>query len=133
MADQELEAQKKQELTTGGSEFTREGVYFSPAVDIFDTAGELVILADMPGITADSVEVDLKDDTLTILGKNEPAEQSGQSLLEEFRTGNYYRAFRITNVVDRAKISASMADGVLRLTLPKISEAVPRKIPITSA
>jgi HSP20 family protein len=132
MADQELEAPKKQEVATGVGEFTREGIYFSPAVDIYDTARELVILADMPGIKADSVEVDLKDDTLTIMGKNEPTEQTGQSLLEEYRIGNYYRAFRITNVVDRSKISAAMADGVLRLTLPKVSEAVPRKIPITS-
>ena len=100
MADHGLEPQKKQELPTTGGEFTREGVYFSPAVDIYDTAKELVILADMPGIGPDSVEVDLKDDTLTILGKLQPTKAAGQTLLEEYGTGNYFRSFRITNVVD---------------------------------
>jgi HSP20 family molecular chaperone IbpA len=133
MADQELQAVAKQTVTPEAGEFTREGVYFSPAVDIFDTEKELVLLADMPGVNAENVEIDLREDTLTILGKVPQEDSGGQGLLTEYRTGNYFRTFRITEIVDRANITASINDGVLKLTLPKVAKAVPRKIPITGS
>jgi HSP20 family protein len=132
MADQELEVTQKQPLTSDTSEFTREGIYFSPAVDIFDTAKELVMLADMPGVNSDNVEIDLSEDILTILGKIQ-TEDKGQTILNEYRMGNYFRTFRLTEVVDSSKITASMADGVLKIILPKVEKAVPRKIQITNS
>jgi len=132
MADQELQAMEKQAVTSEVGEFTREGVYFSPAVDIFDTEKELVLLADMPGVNAEHVEIDLREDTLTILGRVPQESAQGQALLAEYKTGNYFRTFRITEIVDRTKITASISDGVLKLVLPKVEKAVPRKIPIVS-
>jgi HSP20 family protein len=132
MADQEIQAAPKQELSPEAGEFTREGVYFSPAVDIFDNDQELVILADMPGVNAEEVEIDLRDNVLSIIGKMTPEGEKGDFLLREYRTGNYFRTFRITDMVDQSKITASMSDGVLRLVLPKVEKAVPRKIPITT-
>ena len=132
MADQEIQVAPKQELSPEGGEFTREGVYFSPAVDIFDTEKELVLLADMPGVGADDVEIDLRDNVLSIVGKMLPEDEKGEFLLREYRTGNYFRTFRITEVVDQSKITASMSDGVLKLVLPKVAKAVPRKIPIAA-
>jgi HSP20 family protein len=133
MADQELQPTEKTEVQPEEGEFTREGVYFSPAVDIFETETELVLLADMPGVTPESVDVDLRDDTLTILGKVDLPKQEGRVLLGEYRTGNYFRTFRITEIVDRSKISAAISDGVIKITFPKVEKAVPRKIPITAA
>jgi HSP20 family protein len=133
MADQELHATDKREIEPEKGEFTREGLYFSPAVDIFDTEKELVLLADIPGVAPDKLEIDLREDTLTILGKiEEEVEPSGRALLNEYRTGNYFRSFRVTQGIDRAKITAAISDGVLKLTLPKVEKAVPRKIPITA-
>jgi len=132
MPDQEIQATPKQEVAPETSEFTREGVYFSPAVDIYGTERELVILADMPGVSADNVEIDLRDDVLSIIGKTESEEEAGTALLTEYRKGNYFRSFRITELLDQSKISASMSDGVLRLVLPKVEKAVPRKIPISA-
>ena len=130
MADQELEISQKQELKPEGGELTYEGVYFSPAVDIYGTETELVLLADMPGVASDQVEIDLKEDVLSILGKVPEGPAVGQDLLAEYRTGNYFRTFRITDDVDRGKIAASMSDGVLKVTLPKSPKVLPRKIPI---
>jgi HSP20 family protein len=130
MADQELQISQKQELRPEKGELTYEGVYFLPAVDIYGTETELVLLADMPGVSSDQLEIDLKDDALSILGKVPAGPAVGQELLAEYRTGNYFRTFRITQDIDRAKIAASISDGVLKVTLPKAAKAVPRKIPI---
>ncbi|MBI5572573.1 MAG: Hsp20/alpha crystallin family protein [Desulfomonile tiedjei] len=132
MSNQELQTTEKKELDTPTAEFTREGVYFSPAVDIYDSETELVLLADMPGVSPDRVEIDLRENMLTIVGK--VAEETGdfQPLLTEYRSGNYFRTFRISEIVDQSKITASVADGVLKLVLPKVQKAVPRKITISA-
>ncbi len=131
MADQELQVSSKQEIAPEKGELTLEGPYFSPAVDIYSTETELVLMADMPGVQSDQVEIDLRDDVLSILGKVPTESGPGESLLAEYRTGNYFRTFRLTDDIDRNKITAAFSDGVLKLTLPKAAKAVPRKIPIT--
>ncbi len=131
MAD-ELPVTNKSEVAPQG-EFTREGRYFSPAVDIFGSDNELILLADMPGVSPDQVEIDLQEEVLTILGRiTQEAEEKGQGLMTEYQTGNYFRSFRVTDMIDQTKITASMSDGVLKLVMPKAEKAVPRKIPITS-
>ncbi len=69
MTEQELQVKEKQAVPSEAGEFTHEGIYFSPAVDIFDTQKELVLLADMPGVSAENIEIDLREDALTILGR----------------------------------------------------------------
>jgi len=131
MVDQELQPTPKQEIAPEKGELTVEGPYFSPAVDIYSNETELVLMADMPGVKSDQVEVDLREGILSILGKVPVETGSGESLLAEYRTGNYFRTFRLTDDIDTGKITASISDGVLKLTLPKAAKAVPRKIPIT--
>ncbi len=132
MAEQEIEVSQKQEVTPAKGELTYEGVYFTPAVDIYETDKELVLLADVPGVEADGLEVDLRDDYLSIVGRMATAREEGESLLEEYRVGSYFRNFLVTDVVDQSGITASLADGVLKVVLPKAAKAIPRKIPITS-
>jgi len=132
MADLELQATQKQQVEPSEGEFTREGTYFVPAVDIYENSKELVLLADMPGVQTGDVEVDLKEGTLTIVGKVHGQDVKGESLLNEYKIGNYFRSFRLTEVIDQGKISAAMSDGVLKLTMPKVEKAIPRKIPITA-
>ena len=132
MTDQELQATPKQQAESPEGEFTHEGTYFVPAVDIYENSKELVLLADMPGVPSGDVEVDLKEGTLTIVGKVGPESDEGEPILVEYRVGNYFRSFRLTDVIDQSNITAAMSDGVLRLTLPKVEKAIPRKIPITT-
>jgi HSP20 family protein len=131
MADQEIQVVEKKELSPEGGELTRNGVYFTPAVDIFETTQELTVVVDLPGINPEDVEVDLRESVLTIIGETQPNVSEGQELLTEYRTGGYYRTFRVNDLIDHSKIAASMADGVLTLKLPKSGKATPRKIPVS--
>jgi HSP20 family protein len=130
MANQEIQVVDKKELSPESAEITRNGVYFTPAVDIFENSSELTVVVDMPGINSEDVEVDLRENILTIIGDTKAEEFQGQELLTEYRTGGYYRTFRVNNLIDHAKIAASMSDGVLTLKLPKSEKAIPRKIPV---
>jgi HSP20 family protein len=131
MTDKELQVSEKQEIAADGAELTREGIYFTPAVDICETDQELMILADMPGLKADGVDIELKEGILSIEGRVPAATQSGENLLSEYKKGSYFRSFRVTDTVDAGKIAASLSNGVLKVTLPKHEKALPKKIPVT--
>ena len=125
----DLEPRAKHEVT--GTESTRPGRIFSPAVDIFETDGAITVLADMPGVRADGLTIDLRENTLTIDGRIADIEgPNEQALLTEYETGSFRREFRLTNLIDRNRIDAALRDGVLRLTLPKAEAARPRKIEV---
>ncbi len=126
----ELKIKEKQEVSTQ-AEQTRPGLVFTPNVDIFETDKELVLLADMPGVKAEDLNIDLRDDTLTLAGDVQPYQDPGESdILIEYEVGKYYRQFSLSEIIDQSKIDAQLKDGVLRLTLPKVEKATPRKIAV---
>ena len=126
----ELQVKEKQEVTTS-AEQTKPGLVFTPAVDIFENDTEIVLLADMPGVKAQDLNIDLRDDTLTLDGGVEALEASGEeSVLMEYEVGKYFRKFSLSEVIDQEKIDAQLKDGVLRLTLPKVEKATPRTIAV---
>jgi HSP20 family protein len=128
----ELKIREKQELTTP-AEQTRPGLVFAPSVDIFETDKELVLLADMPGVKAGDLSIDLRDDTLTLAGDVQPGQGPDESdILIEYEVGKYYRQFSLSEIIDQARIDAKLEDGVLRLTLPKVEKATPRRIEVQS-
>lgn len=125
----EMAPRQKQELA--GAESTRPGLVFTPAVDIFETEAAITVLADMPGVRADGLSIDLRENVLSIEGQvADVRQEQEQELLREYETGSFRREFRITNLIDRDKIDAALHDGVLRLTLPKAEAARPRKIEV---
>ena len=125
----EMTPAQKQELA--GAETTRPGRVFEPNVDIFETDAAITVLADMPGVEAGGLDIDLRDNLLTITGTVKPVEDEGEHvLLHEYETGSFYRQFRLSNAVDQNRIDAALRDGVLRLTLPKAEAHRPRKIEI---
>lgn len=126
----EIQVKPKQEVTSP-AEQTKPGVVFTPSVDIFETDRELTLLADLPGVTAENLTIDLRENTLTLTGEVEPFESANEEdILIEYEIGKYYRQFSLSNVIDQSKINANLTDGVLRLTLPKVEEAKPRKIEV---
>lgn len=131
-SNKELKLKEKQELS-GAVEHTRPGLVFTPDVDIFETDQALTLLADMPGVTSDALTIDLRDDTLTITGETFAERNAGEAqLMAEYETGTYYRQFSLSEIIDQQKIDAQLKNGVLRLTLPKVEKAAPRKITVRS-
>jgi len=129
----ELQVKEKQEVATP-AEQTRPGLVFTPEVDIFETEREITLLADMPGVAAGDVNIDLREGVLTLSGDVKPWEGAGESdVLVEFEIGKYYRQFSLSEVIDQNKIVAKLEDGVLRLNLPKTEKALPRRITVNAA
>jgi HSP20 family protein len=131
MADKDLQIQEKQEVQATG-ESTRNVPVFVPAVDIYESENALTLVADMPGVPIENVDIDLDSDQLTIRGTIPPQEEKGKAIFREYTSGDYYRQFTLSSDIDREKIQASMKDGVLKLVLPKAEAAKPRKITIQS-
>ncbi len=129
----EIKVKEKQEVTTP-AEQTVEGLVFTPEVDIFETEKAITLLADIPGVTPENLNIDLRDNVLTMTGDVECQEAAGEEhLVMEYETGRYYRQFTLSEVIDQSKIDAKLTHGVLRLTLPKVEKATPRKIAIKAA
>ena len=111
-------------------EQTRPGVVCMPAVDIFETDGTITVLADMPGVKSDELEIDLRDNVLTLTGRVVAAPTGETDVLREYDGGTFFRQFTLAESIDQAKIDAKLADGVLRLELPKVERAKPRQITV---
>jgi len=128
-----LQAKEKSEVVSN-AEATKPGPIFTPAVDIFETDKALILLADMPGVKAQDLTIDLREGVLALSTQMErPEAPEEMGILREYQTGNYYRKFNLSDVIDQSKIEAQLKDGVLRLTLPKAEAAAPRKIEVKAA
>ena len=133
MKEKEIELKEKKELKPTAGEGTRPGPVFIPAVDILEDPAGITIVADMPGVDGKNVDVDLKDNQLTITGRIDPVEGEKEvSLYKEFLYGDYIRQFTLSYVIDQNKITAKMEDGVLRLILPKVEKIKPQKIKVST-
>jgi HSP20 family molecular chaperone IbpA len=125
---QELKPQDKLEVATL-SEQTKPGPSFTPNVDIFETEKEIILLADVPGVQSDYLKIDLKDNILTLAGEvKQESSNAAEDVLTEYQIGGYFRQFTLADMINQKKIVAELKNGVLRLTLPKIDKALPRKI-----
>jgi len=128
MISKEIQAREKKDVAAA-PEQTKPGLLFTPAVDIFENDQELTVVADLPGVKPQNLEIDLRKDTLSIIGDVEAPEGPGETdHIREYRTGRFLRQFTLSEVIDQSKIEASLKNGVLRLRLPKVEKAVPRKI-----
>jgi len=127
------EIQKVENQAVEGAENKRGREVFSPRADIFETGDGFVVVADMPGVAEDSVEITLEKNVLTFKGQIEAPEREGFKLAYgEYREGDYERSFTLSEGIDRDGIEATAKDGILRLTLPKSKEAAARKIPVVA-
>jgi HSP20 family molecular chaperone IbpA len=126
--------QKKQEAEEQSDvERTEDRERFSPAVDIYENEKELVLTADMPGVAKDSLDIKVDEGVLTISGKVATPPSDAVPVYAEYRIGDYYRAFSLSDEIDVDEISAEMADGVLRLHLPKSAKTRSRRIQVKGA
>lgn len=122
---------EKQEVEETGAERIRDRKAFVPRVDIYETDDEIVLVADVPGVDQESLEITLEKSMLTVNGYVKPEAPEGYDIAyAEYDIGDFERSFRLSNQIDQEKIEATVKDGVLRLVLPKIGPAKTRKIAV---
>ena len=104
----------------------------SPKVDIFDDGANFVLSAELPGVTKEDLEIDVKDNRLTIKGEKKlenKTEKEGYLRVER-SYGVFERTFFLDENVDRENIKADYKDGVLRLTLPRKQDEPSKKVEV---
>jgi HSP20 family protein len=112
-------------------EATRARPVFLPCTDIFEREDAIVVVADMPGVGPEAVDVDLTGNELTISGRVADPVIEGHTLSSwEYEVGDYRRKFRLSGGIDADKIEATIKNGVLQVVLPKSKEAPPQKITV---
>jgi HSP20 family protein len=102
----------------------------APACDVYENADEVLVVADLPGITADALNVNLDRNELQIAARREASPKDGKYVAVEYRDCDYRRHFAVPGGIDESKISAELKDGVLWLHLPKSEALKPRHIPV---
>ena len=125
-----MHSEKKRSQGQQVGESTRDTDFFVPAVDIYESGKQVTVIAEMPGVNTTGVEVTLEDDVLTIKGNRTRKEHDARLILQEYETGDYLRRFTVAETIDRDKIQASMANGLLKVILPKAAPASPRRIEV---
>ncbi len=105
---------------------------WSPAVDIYETLDTIVLTAELPGLTREDIEIEIRDNTLILKGERRLAKdvQEENYLRIERAYGVFQRSFTLPATIQQDKIRAVFKDGVLELTLPKADGARPKKIAI---
>jgi HSP20 family molecular chaperone IbpA len=108
-------------------------VHLTPPIDIHEEADRLILDADLPGATETTLTIQLEENVLSLHARVPTSvPQGARTLYEEYRAGDYYRSFILSNEIDRSRITAELKHGVLRLILPKAARNKSRRIEIKS-
>lgn len=102
-----------------------------PPVDVFENDNAITLLADLPGVTRDQLQVRVDGDTLVLEATAATrGPQDMQLMYGEAQCPTYRRQFTLSRELDTARVEAQLRDGVLKLTIPKAEEARPRRIQV---
>ena len=128
-ADSREVARKSDADVPGGSELQRSAL---PPVDIYEDEAGITLLADMPGVPKENLGIKVTGDNLVIEGTaSVPLTGDVELLYGEVQNSQYRRSFTLSRELDPAHIEAKLANGVLRLRIPKAEEARPRRIEVS--
>jgi HSP20 family protein len=115
----------------------RESEFFSwaPAVDLFEDKDNLVVKAELPGMTKDQIDISLHQGSLLISGERKSESQGDESETSRSERffGRFQRALELPKPVDANRVTASYKDGILTVTLPKTEESKPKQITVKAS
>ena len=127
----EMQLSEQEAIATEELERTREKQCFVPKTDIYETEQEIILVADIPGVGSNAIDITLEKNVLTIEAiANTTAPEGYKITYSEYEPGDFRRQFRLAGEIDQDNIEATVTDGVLRLRLPKAEIARVKKIPI---
>lgn len=124
-------ARQESRQPTRQEQAQRDQPAMTPRVDVLEDETGITLLADMAGISKDTLDVRVEADSLTIEGTISSATpQAMEATYAEVRVPRYRRSFALSRELDTSKIEASLKDGVLKLRVPKQEQAQPRRISV---
>lgn len=130
MSNQELKT-TSQQASQQQQQGTADNRAFVPRVDVLEDETGITLLADLPGVPKEQLEIKVDGDTLLIEGAITPVTPTGlEPVYAEVRVPRYRRAFTLSRELDSTRIDASLKDGVLNLRIPKQEHAQPRRISV---
>ena len=109
-----------------------ERLLFNPPIDIYETGEGLVLYADLPGVNADGLDLQVQDNRLALFGRVLDSDPGLSVIHEEYKVGDFLRSFILSDDVDHERITARLNNGVLRVELPRSSRAEPRRIEVST-
>lgn len=130
MAEKTVATTSEQSVAPDRESTRSQERYVQPAVDIYETPDGLVLIADMPGVSKDQLDIRVDNKVLTLQGKATHV-APGEAVYREYELHNFFRQFELSEAVDQAKISAALKHGVMTVHLPKAEQAKPRQIEVT--
>ena len=108
----------------------RAGLTYRPNVDVRDGGTEVVLVADMPGASAATIDVTFEDGVLSLHGQVAPRAAAGRAIRQEYGIGDYRRSLRLGDGFDGARIDADYRAGVLTIRVPRLAAVLPRKVEV---
>jgi len=103
---------------------------YTPPCDVFENQDEILLVADLPGVTPDALTINLDQGELTVHARREAKQSPGNVSVMEYREGDFHRRFAVPRGIDGNKIQAQLKNGTLTLHLPKSDELKPREIKV---
>jgi HSP20 family molecular chaperone IbpA len=106
---------------------------FTPPIDIYESDEGLVLIADLPGVSVKTLELQVQNNKLTLLGRvAKPAPEGARLLHKEYEEGDFLRSFILSEDVDHERVTARLNDGVLEVVLPRAAKSAPRRIEVNT-
>ena len=134
MKSNAVQTNDKQSAAAHDNADTDRGRAMVPRVDVSEDDTGITLLADLPGVARDQLELHVEADTLSIEAPvNAPAPGDLEAVYAEVRLPRYRRLFTLSRELDASRIDAQLKDGVLRLRIPKQAHAQPRRIQVSAA
>ena len=110
-----------------------DGNRWTPSVDIMEKEGNLILRAELPGLSEKQIDLKLEGNTLTLKGERKMENEDKEEMYHRVESsyGSFTRSFRLPETVDTDKIRADYKNGILTVTIPQKSEVKPREIPVS--
>ncbi len=107
---------------------------FTPPIDLYEPDEGLILRAELPGVSLDTLELQVQDNKLTLFGRMLQSIPDGARLVhQEYEVGDFLRSFILSDEVDHDRIAAKLNNGVLEVVLPKAPQAEPRRIEVRTS
>lgn len=105
----------------------------APPIDVFESADELLIVADVPGVSGEGIDLRIENGTLTLAAKRGQPRDESPALVREYEPADFEASFRVPAGIDTGAIAAEVKHGTLSVRLPKAAAAKPRRISVQAS